>query len=356
MGSVKDLKIIEKPTETKLGQGVWTFSDRYSVFDWGEMPDRIPNKGAALCTMASWNFEQLEEMGIKTHYVGVMQDGKIVKTDKLKAPSNKMVIQLSRVIEPEFVDGRNDYEFFMSNRGKINNYVIPLENIYRRGTPEGSSLLKKISELAKKGDKKNLKLLFKKYGLKKAPKPGDIFPRPGYDFTTKFEQSDRPLSDEQAYEISGLTKKQFDALKETRDQVSTFVARRAEEVGLTDFDGKHEYIFIDGICVADVVGTFDENRFVFKGAQISKEILRQYYKKHQAEWVEEVEQAKKDARSKGIENWKTLVKSKPKKIDPKLAKLVSEMYASGADLYTEMNIFKTRPLEDVMKDLKKELK
>ena len=47
MGSVKDLIVIEEPTE-KPGTGRFVFSDRYSVFDYGEMPDKIENKGRSL--------------------------------------------------------------------------------------------------------------------------------------------------------------------------------------------------------------------------------------------------------------------------------------------------------------------
>ncbi|MEM3746657.1 MAG: phosphoribosylaminoimidazolesuccinocarboxamide synthase, partial [Thermoproteota archaeon] len=61
MGSVKDLEVIEKPTRNRMGIGRFHFSDRYSVFDWGEMPDQIEGKGAALCLMGSYCFERLEE-------------------------------------------------------------------------------------------------------------------------------------------------------------------------------------------------------------------------------------------------------------------------------------------------------
>ncbi len=45
MGSVKDMRISVGPSETELGLGFFFFSDRYSVFDWGEMPDHIGYKG-----------------------------------------------------------------------------------------------------------------------------------------------------------------------------------------------------------------------------------------------------------------------------------------------------------------------
>src|SRR3989338_9657087 len=72
MGSVKDLAVLREPTINTMGSGIFNFSDRYSVFDWGEMPDHIPNKGAALCMMAAWNFEQLSKEGAQTHYLGIV--------------------------------------------------------------------------------------------------------------------------------------------------------------------------------------------------------------------------------------------------------------------------------------------
>jgi len=57
MGSVKDLKILSHPSEGKPGIGHFVFSDRYSVFDWGEMPDLIGYKGQALAVMGAYFFE-----------------------------------------------------------------------------------------------------------------------------------------------------------------------------------------------------------------------------------------------------------------------------------------------------------
>jgi len=44
VGSVKDLLILEEAQNNKPGLGRFVFSDRYSVFDWGEMPDHIPKR------------------------------------------------------------------------------------------------------------------------------------------------------------------------------------------------------------------------------------------------------------------------------------------------------------------------
>jgi len=82
MGSVKDIEIIEAPEKNRLGLGRFVFSDRYSVFDWGEMPDHISNKGASLCIISAYFFEKLGEKH-RTHYVGVVENGKVKRLDEL---------------------------------------------------------------------------------------------------------------------------------------------------------------------------------------------------------------------------------------------------------------------------------
>ena len=64
MTSVKDFRIQEEPTAESFGRGSFVFTDDYSVFDWGKMPDQIPDKGASLCTMGAVNFELLEAADI----------------------------------------------------------------------------------------------------------------------------------------------------------------------------------------------------------------------------------------------------------------------------------------------------
>lgn len=74
MGSVKDLVVLKQPNDVETGIGRFIFSDRYSIFDWGEMPNYIENKGKALCILGAYFFEKLEDIGIKTHYLGVVND------------------------------------------------------------------------------------------------------------------------------------------------------------------------------------------------------------------------------------------------------------------------------------------
>ena len=87
------------------------------------------------------------------------------------------------------------------------------------------------------------------------------------------------------------------------DETITEVAKKA---GLKNEDGKIELAFDDKrqLMVVDVVGTLDECRFTYDGVHVSKEIARQFYKK--TPWYKDLEQAKKDAESKGIQDWKSL--------------------------------------------------
>jgi len=84
MGSVKDIEIIEKAEGNRMGIGRFHFSDRYSVFDWGQMPDLIEGKGVSLCIVGAYFFEKLAEKGIKTHYRGLIDEKGELKRKKVK--------------------------------------------------------------------------------------------------------------------------------------------------------------------------------------------------------------------------------------------------------------------------------
>ena len=73
------------------------------------MPDQIEGKGAALCLMGAYCFEQLERKGVKTHYRGLVDpEGKAVKFNELKQPSSIMKVSLVNVYKPKtnVVDGK----------------------------------------------------------------------------------------------------------------------------------------------------------------------------------------------------------------------------------------------------------
>ena len=364
MGSVKDLLVIEPAFENRPGLGDFVFSDRYSVFDWGEMPDHIAGKGSSLAAMAAYNFEELEKRGIKTHYRGlVAQNGSLVRFSDLKEESGgarTMQVRLGRVYHPvvrEYLGAegqpviRYDYSFFKTNRGKIGNYLIGLEIIFRNGLPLGSSVFKKIEAAKGISDamerRRVLESVLKELGLKVEPRPGDMLDRPVMSFTTKLEAGDRSLKEEEAYRISGLRNKDFRRLKKLAFRVNEFITEQAGKAGFEHYDGKLEMVYDQELILCDVVGTFDENRFAFKGKQISKEVLRQWYKKNQPEFVSACEEWKKTG-----PGWQERCPVKPMKLPRDPARLVSQMYMAGCNRYAGRRIFKVPELERVLEKLK----
>jgi len=355
MGSVKDLKILEPAYENRQGLGQFHFSDRYSVFDWGEMPDQIKNKGRVLATMAAFNFEQLEQRGIKSHYIGLIIKGNVGNFQKLELRNNgseaiefSMAVRydpIARMFESQDSKPRTeyDYSFFEMNRGKLNNFLVPLEIIFRNGLPKGSSVFKRLKEAA--NTKRMIKPILKELGLTEIPQEGDMLPKPVISYTTKLEPSDRSLTEHEAYRISGLIDEQFSKVNQIALQVNDYINERAEQTGLTPhWDGKIEMIY-KKLIVADVVGTLDEDRF---GDRISKEFLRQWYIDNQLEWRDAVEEVKVLG-----QGWQDKCPIKPMRLPKELSTLVSQMYMSAANKWIGKNIFPDVPeLEKVMEDLK----
>ena len=341
MGSVKDLDILDEPTSQSLGRARFRFSDRYSVFDWGEMPDLIEGKGKALAMMGGYNFELLEESGVGTHYRGMLTDGDVVKTSDLDSPSEVMEITLAEKPVVTFENGEYSYSSMEGNR----NYLIPLEIVFRNSIPVGSSLRKRY-EPGELG-----------FDFKDWPEEEIDLARPIVEYSTKLEEKDRYLQDQEARKISGLSQEEFNQLGEIARKVNEIITERAQDRGFEHLDGKIECVYVEGsIKVADVVGTFDENRFSFKGFQISKEVLRQWYIRNDPQWYQEVTDAQKQARERGVEKWKTLVDAIPKSLDDKLQGLISDMYRAGANKWLDREVFDVRSLDRIVEDLRQWMK
>jgi phosphoribosylaminoimidazole-succinocarboxamide synthase len=363
MGSVKDLLFTEPAYENRPGAGSFVFSDRYSVFDWGEMPDHIAGKGKALAVMAAYHFEELERRGIRTHYHGLLGPrGRLLRFGDLEEGGGgveTMQVRLARVYPPiprEFIAGDGvtidyDYSFFAANRGKINNYLIGLEIIFRNGLPLGSSVFKRLEQARAGVDdregERRVSAILRELGLRETPAPGQMLPHPVMTFTTKLEPGDRALSEREALAISGLRGRDFGELKRVALQANEIVTDLAARGGFVHYDGKIEAVWDDGIVVCDVLGTFDENRFAFEGRQISKEVLRQWYKNNQPEFVEACDRWKKTGAG-----WQERCDVKPRKLPKELAALASQMYMAGCNRYTGRKVFDAPPLPDVLESLR----
>jgi len=130
------------------------------------------------------------------------------------------------------------------------------------------------------------------------------------------------------------------------------ITKAAARAGLKNEDGKIELAFNDKreLMVVDVVGTLDECRFTYDSVHVSKEVARQFYKK--TSWYLDLEQAKKEAQAKGIQDWKALCKSQPPKLDAQLKAIISEMYMATANEMSSRKMFNVPKLAKVIEKYK----
>lgn len=340
-GSVKN--VLKVP---QTGDFIFEFSDRFSVFDWGAMPDTLDGKGMALASMADFFFdylgdkktwsnwslpeslkdynhdpllEQFRSHGLNHHGIGLGTD------------TNQYKIKPVAILKPEYKGNGNwDYSVY---RDQPEECLVPLEVIFRFGVPRGSSLLKRTTN----------EEYVKELGLTQAPLIGEKFTHPVIEFSTKLEPSDRFTTYEGAKDIAGLTEGEFETLK-------SFVALAAlrlkdifKEIDIELWDGKFEFAFGKKsgtgertFTLVDSIGP-DELRLTYKGIQLSKETLRKFYRK--SDWYELVEKSKVLADERGEKDWKEVcIKEfnvEPPQLDPVLKNACEEMYKSLAQRLTE---------------------
>jgi phosphoribosylaminoimidazole-succinocarboxamide synthase len=333
--SVKEFRIDEAATESDLGEGSFVFTDDYSVFDWGKMPDEIPDKGASLCSMGAYNFELLESEGVPTHYRGVVPrgGGDPVPLADVDEPPKEMAIDLTQVPDLPHEGRAYDYDAYHEAAGE--NYLIPLEIVFRNRVPVGSSLRRR-TEPSDHG-----------LDLDKWPDDAVDLDEPIVEFSTKYEKGDRYLTREEADAIAGAAS--IDDLDAVAREVNRLVTERAAEADLRHEDGKIECLYHRGETrVADAVGTFDENRFSYEDTQISKEVLRQYHKRTQPEWVEAVQAAKAEAKREDIADWKSLCDAAPEPLDDDVVRIARDLYAAGANAYVGRELFDAPPLDSAI--------
>jgi phosphoribosylaminoimidazole-succinocarboxamide synthase len=338
MTSVKEFRVDEPATAEGLGRGAFVFTDDYSVFDWGKMPDQIPDKGASLCTTGAYNFQLLEENHVPTHYEGVrLPDSDEVRDlgEALSADAapEEMVIELTQVPDLPFEGGSYDYDTYHGAADE--NYLIPLEIVFRNRVGVGSSLRSRTEPAD--------------HGLDYDTWPEEVvdLDEPIVEFSTKYEEQDRYLDREAADQIAGTAS--IDRLEELARAVNHIVTQQAAEADLVHEDGKIECLYYDGeIRVADVVGTFDENRFSYEGQQVSKEVIRQYHKRTQPEWVEAVSEAKGQADAEGVADWKSLCEESPEPLDESVIQVARDLYCAGTNAYVGGDVFDAPSLDDAV--------
>ncbi|MGZ3698640.1 MAG: phosphoribosylaminoimidazolesuccinocarboxamide synthase [Bdellovibrionota bacterium] len=381
-GSVKDLL---GPVATGEGNAlVFNYTDAFSVFDWGRMPDLLKGKGEALAVLAAELFERLEKPetwkefscspgalalrkhnrfgavfneigeelqseGLRTHYLGVLPEGATdpVRLSKLSRPTRQFAVSAVSVTRPKSssVLGRAVPDYF-ETRLSPPPRLVPLEVVFRFSLPPGSSLIERVAE-----DPAYLSSIG--FGEWKA-KEGAKFEFPILELFTKLEASDRPLALTEALAISGLTGEQLQRLLLKTAWVSGWLRAICAASGLELADGKLEWgVAADGtLFLVDAIGP-DELRILQEGVQLSKEFLRGYYRS--TPWYGSIIQAKELARAQGTADWKKGVPFGPPALPTGLREAAIQMYLALTNTLTGKRWFSDAPeLAQVLRAIRAE--
>ena len=307
-GSVKDIY------QDDNNQLYFNFSDRYSIYDWGEMPDHILEKGNALASMGHSFFKFLNKTNCKHHF----RDQVDLDLEPTKE-SSIINVQKVNVLKPTKDGEFYNYDIYQD---KVTNSLVPLEVIFRLGLPEGSSFFKRANNPS----------YLKAIGVEDIPAQGEFFQRPIVEFSTKLEPMDRFLTYQEAQNISGLSDTEFQNLIQITQDLSLHLSELLTKMGLELWDGKFEFAFDDIINeqrtfkLVDTIG-LDELRINKDRTHLSKEILRQYYQG--SNWLNQMPFYKKQYG----DHWKKMMLTKglrPEKLAPEFSRLVSLMYTAFA--------------------------
>ncbi len=308
----KNLTILRKPAAGIPGLGEFQFTDDYSIFHLGKMPDRIPAKGEAGCRIAVANLQALEAEGIPTHFHRAV--GK-----------DRMEFQLLRILNPaDKPIQRGEHAYF-----------VPLQVIFRNSLPQGASVFQRLAQ----GE-----VSLQSLGLKSLPEPGVRLSHPLIEYMSKLDEIDEFISRSAAQELAGLTDIQMNRLDELVRQVNEVISNKARAVDLYLADGKLEFgVDQNGdLLLVDIVGTPDESRFLLKEQHISKQVLRDCYENTQLR-----EQVKRWA----ARGRPAAERPMPSSLGTREISIVSEMYKSLCERWLGASVWGAADLETVTEAL-----
>lgn len=392
-GSVK--RVWRAPATTHathkiFGHHLWfEFTDDYSVFDWGKMPDTIGNKGRALVVMGALMFEKLGnsqlwndlrtskhlkqfnqawlnklfEHDVFTDEHGLLKRGMPSHMVSICSPEEEfedlqsaarypgrvfLEVLEAQVSRPKLrrVDGQSLWFYPYSRLTGVESadkmFLIPLEVVFRFGMPAGSSLKSRLEK-----DPDYVHAL----GLSQVPKENEWFDRPVIEYFTKLEPKDRLLSMQEATMVSGLSGEQFERLHVLAQAIALGLFQIFQDRGIELWDGKVE-LLLDAsseratILLGDSVGP-DELRLLYKGCHLSKEMIRQIYRG--CAWEMGIKDAQQQARLTG-EEWKEIMVSKmnlkPEPLKPAFKSQVDKLYGVIVNHLAGEPLFEDHPAID----------
>ena len=336
---------------------VFRFSDRYSIFDWGEMPDSLPGKGEALAVLAdlffrhlakpeTWSewklsetlpkfwrdslmaspiWSELKRSGLRHHSLGLVDQSGRVLTSGQK--SNCLAVKgFTRPDAPATKQGDKLVWDYSAYRARPSNALVPLEVVFRFSAPEGSSFLERLEKIPDYAAS---------FGFVEEPRAGEMFPYPIVEYFTKLEPSDRYLSRSEAKELASMTDAEMDQINSLTLLIALRLRDLFSTVGLDLLDGKFEFAFSKGkegskdraFQLVDSIGP-DELRLIGPGGvHFSKEILRRVYR--DTPWYKGLQKAKILAKERGEKDWKKICKEElneqPSPLPRELADLAAQM-------------------------------
>lgn len=311
--TAKSLSVIQQAEPGKCGVGEFQFTDHYSVFDFGKMPDQLPGKGAAMCKMAVYNLELLGANGVPTHFRRAVGD------DRMQFSLLRVIFPTEQVIAP-------------GTRA----YFVPLQVVFRNTLPPGASVFRRLA---------TGQITPRDLGLESAPKPGVTLARPVIEYMTKLEDLDRFIAREDARVLAGLTHAQLERLDALVLHVNEVLSEKARSVGLTLADAKLEF----GIdeqrepVLVDVAGTPDETRFILEGQHISKQVLRHCNSGNGLR--DEVHRWANRGRS-------PTDKPVPARLSPAVIKTASDMYKSLCERWVGASLWGAPSLEQLLPSIR----
>ncbi|HEY9676893.1 MAG TPA: phosphoribosylaminoimidazolesuccinocarboxamide synthase [Drouetiella sp.] len=365
-------------SSAKQSDRLWfEFTDDYSVFDWGKMPNTIKDKGRALALMGGYFFERLSKPdfwtklpqsaafkqfdaewmqqqwnsdvfkllckhGAPTHFYGLKQDGQSVSD--LAQAANKsepvmMEVVKAEVFRPESRNITGNTVFFYNNDTSAPKRLIPLEIVFRFGMPSGSSLLERLEK-----NPDYLRVL----GLSKQPKTNSFFEHPVVELYTKLEPKDRLLSLQEAALMADLDSNTFEGMIDFATLTALGLFALFAERSIELWDGKVEMILVDGIpLLADSIGP-DELRLLYKGCHLSKELIRQIYRG--GKWESSIKEAQKRALILPNKGWKKIcaedLGAEPEPFSDADKKIVDSLYPVIANHVIGSEVFENHPTLD----------
>jgi len=352
------------------------YTDDYSVFDWGKMPDTIANKGRALAAIGAFFFQYLEqpdvwkelpssshlarfdkewldarwshrmfketltEKGAPHHFKGLVSaSGEPLEWRQVARHSPAYMQVLPAVPlrpEPYHLIAQTVY-YYPRRPISAPRRLIPLEVVFRFGMPAGSSLKQRLER-----DPDYARIL----GLLTIPEESEWFPHPVIELFTKLEPKDRLLTVQEALLISMLTPDEFEDMIELAYDTALALYDLFARRGIELWDGKFEFLTgIEGLLLADSIGP-DELRLVYKEHNLSKEMIRQFYR--DSPWETAIREAQTMALAKGrLEQWRlicrTNLKAEPERLPLPLKATIDQLYGLIANAVAEEEVFANHP-------------